>query len=676
VIEQRAFSCCISLTRLNIPCSVKVIGERAFSGCEQLVVVVLNEGIEVIGERAFYGCKFLSAIQIPSTIKFIEKEAFSCCKQLVEVVLNEGIEVIGQSAFYGCISLTRLNVPSTVKVIGEGAFKNCEGLVQLVLNEGLEVIEERAFEGCESLTAFKIPQTVKIIGDEEGEEGGVFAFCKQLLSIELGEGVKAIVDYEFRGCRSLRNVVIPPTTNVSQSSFTGCFDLYGLFGSQEKVEHALKNRFDRLPIHRLCYYQSYHSTDLVIQQITDLFSAMPDESEGSLNIPIIIGNNQDCLGMTPLHVLACSTKHNLGIYQLVMDKCPECLMAKDKWGCLPILYTIWSKAPQEVLQFFIENHKSTFSDVDLNWDHMITTLCRAGSSFEAVQMLLNIQRKHFPEGRIDWEKAAKELAIRYLMRSDAVRGFMRFYEDSDQAVEAFFEEWRSMMNVYSTSAAYQGLAQRLTQIEQTHFSEQNNINWQSLCGSLVMNPLDGWWNPDFNVSLFIFSFLAKCKITKERLDAIGIRMWRQEIKVLVEKFSSTKRNGCCLESRIGYIYSKLVAYEGKYCQLTDAMTLLELALWKHELPEVIDGSMQRKRSYTGQMKENTNLRKDCRINCGATVIIPNVLSFLIDNKENKDVDDASSNNNDKESLFDSSSYDDVEENFDENVDDASINVNV
>ena len=36
-----------------------------------------------------------------------------------------------------------------------------------------------------------------------------------------------------------------------------------LFGSQQMIIDALKSRFDGLPIHRLCYYQSEGVTDLL-----------------------------------------------------------------------------------------------------------------------------------------------------------------------------------------------------------------------------------------------------------------------------------------------------------------------------------------------------------------------------------------------------------------------------
>ena len=56
----------------------------------------------------------------------------------------------------------------------------------------------------------------------------------------------------------------------------------------------------------------------------------------------------------------------------------------------------------------------------------------------------------------------------------------------------------------------------------------------------------------------------------------------------------------------------------------DASVLLELAIWKAKIDDT-----------NGQLEDDItdDLRTECRINCGANVIIPNVLSYLIGNDE-------------------------------------------
>jgi len=61
--------------------------------------------------------------------------------------------------------------------------------------------------------------------------------------------------------------------------------------------------------------------------------------------------------------------------------------------------------------------------------------------------------------------------------------------------------------------------------------------------------------------------------------------------------------------------SQLTVYE----RLRDAATLLELALWKSTLMD-----------QCHPMNTDSVIRMQCRANCSASVIIPNVISFLVD----------------------------------------------
>ena len=57
--------------------------------------------------------------------------------------------------------------------------------------------------------------------------------------------------------------------------------------------------------------------------------------------------------------------------------------------------------------------------------------------------------------------------------------------------------------------------------------------------------------------------------------------------------------------------------------------MLELALWKNKLNES-NGSVRRNK----RMKvEVSGLREQCRISCGADVVIQNILPFLVQNQQ-------------------------------------------
>ncbi|KAL3772501.1 hypothetical protein ACHAWU_000063 [Discostella pseudostelligera] len=100
------------------------------------------------------------------------------------------------------------------------------------------------------------------------------------------------------------------------------------------------------------------------------------------------------------------------------------------------------------------------------------------------------------------------------------------------------------------------------------------------------------------------------------------------------------------------IDSKLIVYE----RLTNVATLLELALWK---------SMMSRQEFGQVLASDGNLsdaRLQHRANCGAPVIIPNVLSFLTDDTEKEEDDEDqedcedSDNYSDEDSLMDHDDY--------------------
>ena len=67
-------------------------------------------------------------------------------------------------------------------------------------------------------------------------------------------------------------------------------------------------------------------------------------------------NQQDCLGVTPLHILACSSTQELTLYQGIVERYPENLVTRDNRGALPILYALWRNAPSEIVQFLVETY--------------------------------------------------------------------------------------------------------------------------------------------------------------------------------------------------------------------------------------------------------------------------------------------------------------------------------
>jgi hypothetical protein len=367
VIGKCAFRECGELKRIKISSAHVVIGGGAFSYCYGLVSVDLPEGLQVIGTYWFCGCKSLTTVNVPSSVIEIQDSAFERCTSLASLDLPEGLQSIGPRSFSNCESLASRHIPSTVCKMGHGVFEDCAGLRSMTLPSSvveigddtfaccrqllsvnllgnLHTIENRTFYDCSSLTHARIPSSVTRI------ESGAFANCTRLISLELPEGLEMIDgDAEYDSdypetssiycCKSLVNLVIP-----SEQDYEHPYDV-DLFMESLKLRHVasnfddlvskLQHRFDDLPVHRLCYYQSYH---LLTETIENLRQSMDADPGACTNV--------DAFGMTPFHILALSQTPNLSLFQALAKICKvDIIHTRDKFGSTPIDYLCMNHIP-------------------------------------------------------------------------------------------------------------------------------------------------------------------------------------------------------------------------------------------------------------------------------------------------------------------------------------------
>jgi hypothetical protein len=106
--------------------------------------------------------------------------------------------------------------------------------------------------------------------------------------------------------------------------------------------------------------------------------------------------------MTPLHILACSSVHDLKLYRLIVENYPANLITEDSWGALPLLYAFWGTAPFEIIQFLLESYRSLYPDHEFNWTMMMETMGRCDTPKENIENMLHVKQMHFPEQPIDW----------------------------------------------------------------------------------------------------------------------------------------------------------------------------------------------------------------------------------------------------------------------------------
>jgi hypothetical protein len=205
----------------------------------------------------------------------------------------------------------------------------------------LHTIKEGTFRGCDSLTHVRLPSGVTKI------ECTAFAHCTRLIALELPEGLENIDlrmrvnpddegEPEFRtyGCPSLMNLVIPSEQHFAQhddyddDEFMKGFKLGTAARNFDDLVGKLQHRFDALPVHRLCYYQSYYPLTEAMENLQQNMDADPSA-----------GTKVDSFGMTPFHILALAQTPNLSLFQALMKVYKvDIICTRVKFGSTPIDY--------------------------------------------------------------------------------------------------------------------------------------------------------------------------------------------------------------------------------------------------------------------------------------------------------------------------------------------------
>jgi hypothetical protein len=343
-------------------------------------------------------------------------------------------------------------------------------------------------------------------------------------------------------------VAFPPDALISNNILHEASDLLLLFGSIAESIRELKHRFNELPIHSIVYFQPYNQG--VLQNLIN--ATKLDRT----------GNQQDCLGMTPLHILTCSSVHDPELYRIIIEKYPANLITEDRWGALPLLYAFWGAAPTEIIQFLLDSYQSLYPGHVFNWTMMVETIGRSDTPMECIENLLGVKQMHFPDQTIDWV---------YLLDTFAS----------------------------SSHHSFGGLP----------FQER-------------------------------MQFLVMCGMS-DSVEALAFKVWRDHITDMIH----TANFQCNMDNTVimHRIQAKVAQFEEEYPRLKEITSIIELALWKLRMTQNI---LQEEVSHC-QKKMNTNessIRRQCRITCGADVVIRHILQYLITAKDEESSDSESDAN--------------------------------
>ena len=208
-----------------IPSSVTEIGVFAFSGTRiNKVTFAANSKLKTICNGAFYNCNSLSKIDVPNSVTVVGYAAFQDCSNLKEITFSDGMTSIWDYTCSGCSALNKVDLPKNLTNIGYCAFYNTSSLRSLEIPDKLNRIWDYAFynSGIDSL---KLPISMQYLHSYS------FSNCKNLRYIEmpsyLVSGNSYVTYYYASG------------TNIGNSSRTMYYGYYYNFESCSAIEKVV-----------------------------------------------------------------------------------------------------------------------------------------------------------------------------------------------------------------------------------------------------------------------------------------------------------------------------------------------------------------------------------------------------------------------------------------------------
>jgi hypothetical protein len=120
------------------------------------------------------------------------------------------------------------------------------------------------------------------------------------------------------------------------------------------------------------------------------------------------------------------------------------------------------------------------------------------------------------------------------------------------------------------------------------------------------------------------------------VEALAFKVWRDHITNMIHSAEFNYYNQSGNQNIICPIQANIAHFEDELPKLKEITTILELALWKLRMNEKLspeEATHCQKKIKT----DESDIRQQCRVTCGADVVIRHVLPYLI-SMEDKEPD--------------------------------------
>ncbi|WP_051355923.1 leucine-rich repeat protein [Acetobacterium malicum] len=122
----------------DIAGGIKIVAYTGSGGNVDIPSIIDGKIVLEIGADAFKEKSTLTGVNLPNSVTVLGMRSFYNCPNLDSVFLGNGLSIIGNGSFWGAKALTSIIIPSSVTSIGYAAFANCDALTKItILNSSL-----------------------------------------------------------------------------------------------------------------------------------------------------------------------------------------------------------------------------------------------------------------------------------------------------------------------------------------------------------------------------------------------------------------------------------------------------------------------------------------------------------------------------------------------------------
>jgi hypothetical protein len=116
------------------------------------------------------------------------------------------------------------------------------------------------------------------------------------------------------------------------------------------------------------------------------------------------------------------------------------------------------------------------------------------------------------------------------------------------------------------------------------------------------------------------------------VEALAFKVWRDHIIDMVHSAEFNYCNQSGNQAIISTIQAKVAHFEDEYRKLKEITLILELALWNLSMNEKI--SPEEATPHQKKLRrDKSDIRWQCRVTCGADVVIQHILPYIISAEE-------------------------------------------